>query len=180
MSLRVVIFYVVNMCIVFRMEVNNMKQRTVILFALMATMILSSHLLTAQNVESLLDKVKSLYVKGQVKEARKVLLQVKAQFDSNLLDEQEDDYQELNNWNIVKINPQGWTGKRVKIKDRFIHIDSDSVQLLSVGHQNQFSDIELAEKIAGLKVMEWYSWYGEIILTGYRNDTPALLIEYVE
>jgi hypothetical protein len=134
----------------------------------------------ASDVSALLVRAHELYEAGDLEEAKKTLLIAKEEIDALLLDASSGEYEVVENWSMVKINPKKWEGRKVKVVGEYFSIDEDSVNIINISGKNQFITMDLAEKIAALNKFTDYVWYGEIILTGYKNDQPALLIEDVE
>ncbi len=116
----------------------------------------------ASEVSDLLQKAQTAYESGDVPTAIQKLDSAKSIMEKEQLSSDSESYIEINSWDIVKLKKSDYLGKKVKIKAKYIGVNSDgSVYLIGISTNNSYEP-SLIDKILSLKKYEFYTFYGTI------------------
>ena len=95
----------------------------------------------ASEVSDLLLEAQTAYESGDVSTAIQKLDSAKSLMEKEELSSSGDDYVEITNWGIVKLKSADFIGKKVKVKAKFIGINSSgTVYLIEISPSNCFYD----------------------------------------
>ena len=98
---------------------------------------LSSLFVFASEVSDLLLEAQTAYESGDVTTAIQKLESAKSLMEKEELSSSGDDYVEITNWGIVKLKSADFIGKKVKVKAKFIGINSSgTVYLIEISPSN--------------------------------------------
>lgn len=131
----------------------------------------------ASEVSDLLLEAQTAYESGDVSTAIQKLDSAKSLMEKEELSSSGDDYVEITNWDIVKLKSADFIGKKVKVKAKFIGINSSgTVYLIEISPSNSYEQ-SLIDKLLTLKKYELYNFYGTVV-----SDVlgPKLHIEAIE
>lgn len=91
----------------------------------------------ASEVSDLLLEAQTAYESGDVSTAIQKLDSAKSLMEKEELSSSGDDYVEITNWGIVKLKSADFIGKKVKVKAKFIGINSSgTVYLIEISPSN--------------------------------------------
>ena len=131
----------------------------------------------ASEVSDLLQEVQTAYESGDIAIAIQKLNSAKSIMEKEQLSSDAESYIEVNSWDIVKLKKADYLGKKVKIKAKYVGVNSDgSVYLIEVSTNNSYEP-SLIDKILSLKKYEFYTFYGTV-----TSDFigPKIYIEAIE
>jgi len=108
----------------------------------------------AEDISNNLDLVKKYYSQGDYTKTIQLLDQIKTQIEKEQFAKSGETYIPLESWNPVKVEPEKYLGKKVKITASFVMIKSDgTVYISGVSSDNTFNK-NIKDKIIGLKGYE--------------------------
>ena len=135
-----------------------MKRNTVLLivFSFLCSAAFSS------DVSLLLDNAKSEYEKGNIKETISCLDSARKLLDKELSSVADESYIELKSWDVVKLKPNEFIGKKVKIITRFYRIQPNGlISLADVSFYNTYEDF-LIDILPELEKYREYRFLGTV------------------
>lgn len=132
----------------------------------------------ASEVSNLLQSAQSAYETGDITTAIQKLDSAKSIMEREKNNASSEDYIELNSWDIVKLKPSEYVGKKVKIRTMYGGVMNDgSIYLSNVATFNSF-DESLIDKIITLQKYSKYIFSGTVVDNG-RGST-SLYVEAIE
>lgn len=155
------------------------KNRTLLSISLLIILCFSFEII-AQEAGDLLDKAKRQYTQGKLSESLKTIEEAKQIIENKLISTNNTEYIEIKNWDIVKLKPDFYLGKKIKFNMKYLDISSDGEKIITseILIPGSPFDKKLIDKILTLKKYSTYTFFGKVINIEYFGT--GLYIESIK
>ena len=150
-----------------------MKRITVLFFLISIT-----SFCFASDVEVLLQKAIVSYTSGDLSLTIQNIDAVRKLLDEEKIKNTNDEYLEVNTWDLIDLKSESYIGKKVKFTGEFYGViskDKVNVKLRGCTFDNT-----LIDKILTLENYKKYSFYGIIKEPSYKSGSPYMHVEAIE